>query len=131
DVTVAQVVGGAGQFQRVGTAHFEQLLGGGEHFDDASVGGGELHAAAQDGAARQEQTDLLAGFQCRAQAALGAVFEGQFEMLAGHRVAGVQGFDQQHGGVPDGGFGWNGGGGRGRCAGRGGVVGVQHGRSPV
>ena len=89
DVTVAQVVGGAGQFQRAGAGDVEQTFGAGDDPHQATVAGLQAVAVGQRRlAALEEQADLLAARREAAQAALAARLVGQVEFFvpAGERA---------------------------------------------
>ncbi len=102
DVTVAQVVGGAGQFQRAGAGDVEQTFGAGDDPHQATVAGLQAVAVGQRRlAALEEQADLLAARREAAQAALAARLVGQVEFFVPAGRAGGQALvDDQHGQFP-------------------------------
>lgn len=102
-VAVAQVIGDPRQRLGVGTTRFEQVFRRRDDLDNAPVLRQQAIAAAQDGAARQEQANLLAIGQLRAQAALGAGVEVELQAGSGSGLAGVEGFDEKKDSVSFGG----------------------------
>ena len=74
---IPQVVSDLGQFPRRRRFDMQHLLRLRNDFDDSPVRGRHQIPAAQDLAARQDQADLLPGFELRLQAALLPRFERQ------------------------------------------------------
>jgi len=69
-VPIAEVVRGARERSRIGTAYFDQVFVGGNDAHDAPVVGFETIAAAQDRPSLEKDTDLLAADDRGAEPAL-------------------------------------------------------------
>lgn len=80
DMTVAQVIGGASERQRIIADRFHHRLGSGNDLDDAAVIAEESVATAQHRAALEKKSAGFAASEARAQAALATVLESQLEV---------------------------------------------------
>ena len=69
-MAVAQMIGGPGEGIRIRAAHLQEILRRGGHPHDATVVSLEAIAVAKHRAAVEEETDLLAAYDRRAQPAL-------------------------------------------------------------
>ena len=99
-MAIAQVIGGAHQFERVGAGDVQQRLGTGDYADDAAVFGLQAFAVMQGGlAAFEEQADVLARAAETAQAAFAAGLEAQFKFGIPVRLGGNTAVNHQHGAV--------------------------------
>ena len=82
DVPVAQMVGAASQQSGLASVGGRDGFTGREDLDDAAVLGAQAVPAAQNLAPRQDDTDLLAVLEARAEAAAAAHIEGQHQPRA-------------------------------------------------